>query len=134
MSDEPFFLPGAEGSDACLLVHGSTGMSWDAAENIIPEQTETARLAKSKKRMFYRKGIFCPHVNDSICCSYGYSRYYHALNNCVRIAFEQTSVHICARISFIGVTYYEFFPGTVSSLACEFPFSACWKTCTTSAA
>lgn len=29
MSDEPFFLPGAEGSDACLLVHGSTGTAGD---------------------------------------------------------------------------------------------------------
>ena len=70
--------------------------------------------------------VFIAHVDIALRRANGIGADQHAFQHQMRIAFEQASVHIGARVAFIGIADYVL--GLTSCLAGRLPLPAGWKT------
>ena len=75
------------------------------------EDASFSSLIDSYLKTLYCDGVLGSYVNVTLSCAYRITGYHHSFDNTMRIAFENGSVHECARIAFVGVTYDEFLIG-----------------------
>ena len=75
-------------------------------QDIVSQKSVSLCLFNSHTQSFYRKRIFCTHIDISVFSAYCISGDHHTFDHLIGIAFHNGAVHKCARISLVTVTYH----------------------------
>ena len=115
------------GAEADLKVEIKAGI-----EDIFAKQAILSRLVDGNLETVNRDGVLCTDVDVALRCADGVTGDSHGFDDAVRVAFQNGTVHECARVALVGVTTYIFLIGIVCR--CEFPLKTGGEACTATTA
>ena len=95
------------------------------AEDLVAQQAERLRLIQSGAQPLHGQRILRPHIDVALRGADGVAGDRHRLDDAVRIALQDASVHECAGIAFIGVAEHVL-PWALG-LPAELPFESGWE-------
>ncbi len=75
-------------------------------EDVRAQQPVVARLLERHRQVLHRDRVLLPHVDEAFVGPDGVGSDDQALQHPVRVAFEQTPVHIGARVALVGVDHH----------------------------
>ncbi len=101
------------------------------AENVLAQQSVFLCLIYGYLESFHSDGILGSDIDISLVRSDGIARYGHCLDYAVGISLQYTSVHECARVTFVSIAAYVFF--VPFGLHRQFPLQAGGETSAASA-
>ena len=102
------------------------------AENMIAENACFFSLLDRNFKTVYSDGVFCTNVDVTFVSTDRVTGDRHRFENCMRVAFENGTVHECAGVAFIGITYNVLL--ACGLCFCKGPFSACGEACAAASA
>ena len=92
-------------ADECTCAESDLDIEIKAcAEDVLAEKSSFSCLLKSYGESVNGNRILCTNVNEALVCADSVSGDSHSLDDSVRVALEDRSVHECARVALVGVT------------------------------
>ena len=90
------------------------------------------RLLDGNLQTVNGNGIFGTDINVTFIGTDGIAGNGHSLQDCVRVAFQNRTVHESSRVAFVGVTYNVLLVGCI--LSGEAPLKTCGESSASSSA
>ncbi len=127
--DQGGLLAADEGSGA---LHDTQLEIKAAVKQVRPEQPAFLRLLYGVAHALYRQGVLGTHIDDTLVGFYGLGGDNHALDDGVRVALEQGTVHKGTRVTLVTIADNVFF--VALRVQSELPFKPAGEAAAASAA